>query len=211
MASIVHSDPILWAFELLDTTVSNFILLLLKDSSFHEHACTKDLIKHLSHILHHARLHGIGLTILSSKSMLLPFENLPIRIMDGILMHYMPPRASCFRWISSWDGAFLGCIVSCGGGIQVYAGYSPGIYLDTQDPCDVVPVASRCLYMLSASRLRDCGWGWSVEVIVKWWCDQDLSLASLLIAPITFPPPYNLEGGWVGACQFARYIMAPVV
>ena len=50
MASTVH-DPILQAFELSDTTVSNFILLLLKDDSFREHACTKDLIAHSTHIL----------------------------------------------------------------------------------------------------------------------------------------------------------------
>ena len=51
MASTAHSGPILQAFEQSDTTVSNFIILLLKDKSFREHACTKDLIAHLTHIL----------------------------------------------------------------------------------------------------------------------------------------------------------------
>ena len=51
MASNVHSDPILRAFELSDATLSNFILLLLKDDSFREHPCTKDLITHSTHIL----------------------------------------------------------------------------------------------------------------------------------------------------------------
>jgi len=51
MASNVHSDPILRAFELSDATLSNFILLLLKDDSFCEHPCTKDLVAHSTHIL----------------------------------------------------------------------------------------------------------------------------------------------------------------
>jgi hypothetical protein len=51
MASTVHSDTILQAFKLSDTTISNFIILLLKDDSFREHPCTKDLIAHSTNIL----------------------------------------------------------------------------------------------------------------------------------------------------------------
>ena len=45
MASTVHSDTILQAFKLSDTSISNFIILLLKDDSFCEHPCTKDRLK----------------------------------------------------------------------------------------------------------------------------------------------------------------------
>ena len=58
--------------------------------------------------------------------------------------------------------------------------------------------------MFYASRRRDCWMGWSAEVVVKWWCDHDLSLHPLLIIHIESrcsTPSYNLEGGWVGAWE----------
>ena len=44
-------DPILQAFYLSNTTISNFIILLLKDNSLHGHAGTKDLVANSQHIL----------------------------------------------------------------------------------------------------------------------------------------------------------------